>query len=143
MRMADVRFIDNSDEAIEAMKTAVEAALEAVGQQAVSHAKQNITEAGRVDTGALRNSVNSLVVMDEEAVYVGTNQEYAIYNELGTGVYLDGGGGRQTPWSYQDAKGNWHRTRGMRPIHFLKNAAQDHADEYIQIAEQTIKQHQP
>lgn len=141
--MADVKLIDNSDEAIEAMHTAVEAALEAIGQQAVSHAKQNITEAGRVDTGALRNSVSHLVATDENAVYVGTNQEYAVFNELGTGIYLDGGGGRQTPWAYQDAKGEWHRTSGMPPIHFLKNAVQDHTDEYKSISETVIKAHQP
>lgn len=140
--MADVRFTDNSDDAISEMREAIQAALEAVGQQAVSYAKSNITEAGRVDTGALRNSISHLVDMGEEAVYIGTNQEYAVFNELGTGIYLDGGGGRQTPWSYQDAKGNWHRTSGMPPTHFLKRAAQDHADEYAAIAEQVIKSHQ-
>lgn len=141
--MSTVEITDNSDEFIKAMREGVEAALEAIGQQAVSYAKSIITEEGRVDTGALRNSINSLVAMDEEAVYVGTNQEYAVFHELGTGIYLEGGGGRQTPWSYQDAKGNWHRTSGMPPIHFLRNAAQDHADEYIAIAEQVIKAHQP
>lgn len=141
--MSTVNFIDNSDAAIEAMNEAVEAALEAIGQQAVSHAKSNITEGGRVNTGALRNSISHIVAMDEEAVYVGTNQEYAIFNELGTGVFLDGGGGRQTPWSYQDANGNWHRTSGMPPIHFLKNAVQGHEAEYQGIAEQAIKAHQP
>lgn len=141
--MSTVRFTDNSAAAIEAMNEAVEAALEAIGQQAVSHAKSNITEAGRVATGALRNSVSHLVATDEKAVYVGTNQEYAVFNELGTGIYLDGGGGRQTPWAYQDANGNWHRTRGMQPIHFLKNAVQGHESEYQSIAEQVIKAHQP
>lgn len=140
--MADIRFTNNSDEAISEMNEAIEAALEAIGQQAVSHAKSNITEAGRVDTGALRNSISHLVDKSEETVYIGTNQEYAVFNELGTGIYLDGGGGRQTPWSYQDAKGNWHRTSGMKPIHFLKRAAQDHADEYKAIAEHVIKSHQ-
>lgn len=141
--MSTVEFKDNSQAAISAMSEAVAAALEAIGQQAVSHAKENITEAGRVDTGALRNSVSHVVATAENAVYVGTNQEYAAFNEYGTGVYLEGGGGRQTPWAYQDAKGNWHRTSGMRPIHFLRNAVQDHTDEYQQISEQVIKQHQP
>ena len=137
--MADVTIIDNSEEVLDAMTAAVLASLEAVGQQAVSHAKQNITEAGRVDTGALRNSVSHQVEMGENAVYIGTNQDYAIYHELGTGIYLEGGGGRQSPWSYKDANGNWHRTRGIRPIHFLKNAVANYADEYKQIIEQTMK----
>lgn len=137
--MADVTITDNSGEVLDAMTEAIEVSLEAIGQQAVSHAKQNITEAGRVDTGALRNSVSHEVSMNESAVYVGTNQDYAAYHELGTGIYLEGGGGRQSPWAYQDAKGEWHRTRGIRPIHFLKNAAANHTDEFIAIAEQMMK----
>ena len=137
--MSDVKITDHSDEAIAAKDRAVRAALEAMGMQAVTHARQNITAAGRVDTGALRSSIDHQVAADEELVYVGTNQEYAVYNEMGTGIYLEGGGGRQTPWSYQDKKGIWHTTRGMKPVHFLKNAVQDHKDEYQRIAEQYLK----
>ena len=86
---------------------------------------------------ALRNSMNHLV--QGEDCYVGTNQEYAIYHEFGTGIYCEGGGGRQTPWTYQDAHGEWHRTRGLRPIHFLKNAIAEHTSEYQQIIEQQLK----
>ena len=136
--MADVQFIDHTDEVNAKLAEAMEAALKAIGEQAVSYAKQNVTEAGRVDTGDLRNSISKKVVEGENAVYVGTNQEYAAYHELGTGVYAEGGGGRKSPWSYQDAEGNWHRTRGLRPIHFLKNAVQDHAGDLEQIASKII-----
>lgn len=122
---------DNTKEILEQLKANTEAALEACGIQAVGHAVDNITTAGRVDTGALRNSINHKVV--EDTCYIGTNQEYAMYNEIGTGIYTEGGGGRQTPWAYQDAKGNWHRTRGMRPIHFLKNAVANNISEYKEI----------
>ena len=142
--MADFKFIDNSAEVLAAKDEAVLAALEAMGLQAVSHAKQNITEAvprnmDGTSTGALRNSVNHQVSESEEVVYVGTNQDYAVYNEYGTGIYAEGGKGRKTPWRYQDAKGNWHTTRGMKPIHFLKKAVQDHIDEYKRIAEKYLK----
>ena len=113
--------------------------IEAIGNQAVSHAKSNITRASRVDTGAMRNSVSHFTVESEQTVYVGTNQEYAVYHELGTGIHLEGGGGRQTPWRYKDAKGNWHTTRGITPIHFLKRAIQEHADEYKRIAKRILK----
>ena len=136
--MGNTQFIDNTDKVDSALDGAIEAALEAIGQQAVSYAKSNITAAGRVDTGAMRNSLSHIVATDENAVYVGTNNEYAPYHEMGTGIYLEGGGGRQTPWAYQDAKGEWHRTRGLRPIHFLKNAMQDNASEYEKIASQII-----
>lgn len=130
-----IKVTDNSAEVLAALQDQAEAALEAVGNQAVSHSKSIVTAESRVDTGALRNSINHLVSMDEQAVYVGTNQEYAIYNEYGTGIYLDGGGGRQSPWSYKDKRGKWHRTRGMKPIHFLRDAIAKHLDEYKQIIE--------
>lgn len=134
-----ISITDNTEAILEALNRQMEAGLEAVGQQAVSHAKQNITAAGRVDTGALRNSITSRVSMGEKAVYVGTNNDYAVYNELGTGIHAEGGRGRQTPWVYQDAKGEWHRTSGMKPIHFLKNAATEHSGEYRKIFEQHLK----
>lgn len=134
-----VEINDFTEEVLAALNRQTEAGLEAVGQQAVSHAKSNITKAGRVDTGALRNSITSRTSVAEKAVYVGTNNEYAVYHEMGTGIYTDGGGGRQTPWVYFDAKGKAHRTRGIKPIHFLKNAAQDHSEEYRRIFEQHLK----
>lgn len=135
----DVKFESHRIEVEAAMKEAVEAALEAMGTQCESHAKSNLTRAGRVDTGALRNSIAHQVVPGEQAVYVGSNLEYAIYNEVGTGIYAEGGGGRKDPWIYQDDKGEWHRTVGMKPTHFLKNAVADHSDEYYRMAEKYLK----
>lgn len=129
--MADVQFrlTDNSEATLRAFERGTRAALEACGQQAASHGKQNITAAGRVDTGALRNSVNSAVAGKD--AYVGTNMSYAKFHEMGTGVYV--GGGRTSPWAYQGADGEWHWTRGVSPIHFIKNAVADHVAEYRQI----------
>lgn len=134
-----ISITDNTEAILAALNRQMEAGLVAVGQQAVDHAKRNIAAAGRVDTGALRNSITSRVSMGEKAVYVGTNNDYAVYNELGTGIHAEGGRGRQTPWVYQDAKGEWHRTSGMKPIHFLKNAATEHSGEYRKIFEQHLK----
>ena len=52
--MSNVIFTDNSAEVIAEKNRLVEAALEAMGNQAVSHAKSNITRAGRVDSGEMR-----------------------------------------------------------------------------------------
>ena len=134
-----VEINDFTEEVLAALNRQTEAALEAVGQQAETHAKQNLKAAGRIDTGTLRNSITHKVQMSEDAVYIGTNVHYAIYNEIGTGIYTDGGGGRKTPWRYQDAKGNWHTTHGIKPTHFLKNAAQDHADEYRGIVKRYLE----
>lgn len=119
---------------IEKKKTAV---LEAVGLQAETNAKINITNAGRVDTGRLRNSITHTVSGDN--VYIGTNVEYGIWHEVGTGIYADDGQGRKSPWAYQDSKGVWHYTKGVKPSHFLKNAVSEHMDEYKQIAENILK----
>jgi len=120
--------VDNSAAMLDDMETRIQAALEACGQQAVSHAKQNITRASRVDTGAMRNSINH-TVKDGKA-YIGTNIEYAAYHEVGTGIFAESGKGRKDPWIYKDDQGNWHRTRGIKPIHFLKNAVAENIAEY-------------
>ena len=130
---------DNSAEVLRELDSKIEAALEACGNQAVSHAKQNITQAGRVDTGAMRNSISHQVDAGDKSVYIGTNIEYAIYHELGTGIYLEGGGGRQTPWAYQDASGAWHRTRGMKPIHMIKNGVSGSVNDFKSIANDILK----
>ena len=136
--VADVNLTDNTQQIQQELQTKIQAALEAAGNQAVSHAKENIASAGRIGaTGDLRNKMNHMVVGQE--CYVGTDVSYAIYNEVGTGIYLEGGGGRNTPWSYQDEHGDWHTTRGIKPIHFLKNAIQDHVDEYKAIIEEELK----
>jgi len=90
-----------------------------------------------VDTGNLRNSITHQLQPSEPAVQIGTNSEYAAYVELGTGKYYPGG--RQTPWVYQDAKGNWHLTYGQRAQPYLKPAVADHVQQYREIIEDELK----
>ena len=134
-----VRVEDHSGEVLKELDSHIDRVLETWGQVGVTHVKDVITAASRVDTGAMRNSINHQVANDENAVYVGTNQEYAPYHEYGTGIYAEGGRGRKTPWSYQDSHGEWHRTRGMKPIHMIKNGIGDHISEFKQIAENELK----
>lgn len=133
----EFKITDNSDIVLAALEKQIEKALEECGNTAVSHAKQNIERAARVDQGTMINSVTHQVEMGESAVYVGTNVEHAIFNELGTGIYTDGG--RETPWSYQDGKGNWHTTRGMQPIHFIRNSISEHIPQYEGIIKKNLK----
>lgn len=79
-------------------------------------AKQNCP----VDDGQLRQSINHIV--EGTKGEIGTSVEYAPYVEVGTGIYSTEGNGRQTPWSYQDADGEWHTTSGMHAQPYLQPA---------------------
>lgn len=63
---------DNTEEAVDAIGSAIAAALEEVGLAAEGYAKA----ACPVDTGRLRNSITHVARPDEKAVYIGTNVEY-------------------------------------------------------------------
>ena len=130
---------DNSAEVLRELDSKIEAILEAWGIQGVGAVVDIITSESRVDTGAMRNSISHQVDAGDKSVYIGTNIEYAIYHELGTGIYLEGGGGRQTPWAYQDANGEWHRTRGMKPIHMIKNGVSQSVNDFKSIANDILK----
>ena len=82
-----------------------------------------------VDSGQLRQSINHKV--EDRTGQVSTNVEYAPYVEIGTGIYSSEGGGRQTPWVYQDAKGQWHRTSGGKPQPFMKPALEQNTSKII------------
>ena len=64
-----------------------------------------------VDTGRLRNSMAHAV--DEDSAYIGTNTSYAIFVEAGA--------------------------RGRQGVHMLQRAASEHADEYKQLMEDSMK----
>lgn len=128
-----VVFEDHSEEILAAMEDAVQKALEECGLTAENYAKRLCP--GPNSTGNLRNSITHSV--SESVAYVGTNVEYGKYVELGTGKFV--AGGRPTPWVYQDAKGNWHRTQGQKAQPFIKPAVADHVDTYQAIIEKNMK----
>jgi len=128
-----VTIQDNSKEVSAAIKAALLRGLEKCGLVAEGYAKKLCP----VDTGNLRNSITHMVDEQEPAAIIGTNSDYGAYVELGTGKYYPGG--RPTPWVYQDAKGNWHRTSGSKAQPFLKPAAAEHADQYREILKKELK----
>lgn len=136
---------DNTEEVKKTLAEVLDVALEKVGIQAEKYAKLNLeTNPRRVDTGLLRNSIVYVVAGQEPhfrtyhadkanpngsynigrylgsvpeeptpAVYIGTNVEYAAYVHEGT--------------------------TKMAANRFLRNAAQDHENEYRQIIEAELK----
>ena len=94
----------------------LEKALEQACLIVENSAKQNCP----VNDGQLRQSISHKT--NKTTGEIGTSVEYAPYVEVGTGIYSTEGGGRQTPWVYRDAKGEWHTTKGMKAQPFLKPA---------------------
>lgn len=105
----NIQFTDNSKEVSDNIKAALLRGLETCGLVAEGYAKK----LAPVDTGNLRNSITHDVDDGESAVYIGTNVEYAPYQELGT-IHIK-----------------------AQP--FLKPAAVDHANEYRKIFENEMK----
>ena len=103
----DIKFTDNSRMTLDLFHKACTRGLVAIGMTAEGHAKK-ITP---VDTGRLRNSISHAET--DDAVYIGTNVEYAPYVELGT--------------SHNKAH------------HMLKRAASEHSEEYRRIMEDSLK----
>lgn len=102
-----VDYKDYSKEVLAALEKGIKNSLEAIGLTAETYAK----EATPVDTGRLRNSISHAV--DGEAVYIGSNVEYAPYVELGT------------------SRAKAH--------HMLQKAATEHSAEYKRLAEDAVK----
>lgn len=132
-------YKDNTKEVLAALTKAKRNGLKAIGITAEGHAKKEITQAGAVDTGRLRNSI-TFAVSGESAnissysgdngeeggsysgaapndkdmsVYIGTNVEYAQFVELGS--------------------------RGRQGVHFLQKAATEHKDECKKLLEDAMK----
>lgn len=106
-----VTFTSHTQDCKNALERAVHKALTAIGMTAEKHAKDNIQNNHSVDTGRLLNSITH--AEEDDAVYIGTNVEYAPFVELGT--------------SRSKAKP------------YLRPAAEDHADEYAKLIESAMK----
>lgn len=103
----DVNITDFTDEITDGIKEAIQRALVRIGLECEGYAKMLC----HVVTGRLRNSITHYV--DGDSVYVGTNVEYAQYEEEGT---------------------------SRRPPHpYLRPAAVDHKDEWRKILEDELK----
>lgn len=104
---------------LEKFPLSVYSGIEKACQLVENEAKRNCP----TDDGILKASIHHVVKENAYEGVVGTNVEYAPYVHEGTGIYAKNGNGRQTPWKYQDAKGQWHTTQGQKSNPFLQNAA--------------------
>ena len=101
--------IDNTNTVLENVKDVKVRALMKCGAVVENYAKQDAP----VDTGRLRNSIHH-EMEDDDTVDIGTDVEYAIYQELGT-------------------------SRGVPERRYLTNAVRNHISEYKSIIEEEFR----
>ena len=111
-----VVFEDNSIKVKKAIDENCEAFLIEATAEIASQAAKN----SPFKTGELIGSWSTKV--DGKTGYVGSDKEYAIYQEFGTGEYALEGNGRKGGWVYIDENGERHFTRGTKPKRMLWNA---------------------
>lgn len=121
-KVVEVKIEDNSEEVLEALHDKVVDWLEAIGEDAADTAARRAPVGTPESTGipgyiggTLKNSISSAVVENENAVYIGTNVEYAPYQEFGT-------------------------SRGIKGKHFLQFGATAHQAEYKSLLEEKLKE---
>ena len=88
------------------------------------------------DTGALARSITSKVEGLEGTVY--SPLEYAPYIEYGTGLFAEGNGRKDVPWNYQDDKGNWHSTSGLKPQPFMRPSLDENREKILEILKEGV-----
>ena len=107
------KYISNALLAKRELFTKEKKALHSAGIIVQKHVTLNIDMLGIIDTGRLKGSYGFQIDMKHLVVYNGTNVDYAGYQEFGTGIFAEGGMGRQTPWAFQLPNGNWVTTVGQ------------------------------
>lgn len=127
--MADFEFKltnDNTKAILKATDEAIYNALDIIGNKAADYA----AALAPVKSSNLKQNIESRVVMDEKAVYVGTAVEYAPYVEFGH---------HQQVGRYVPAIGKRLVREFVPAKPFLKPAIQNHLDEYKHILESELK----
>lgn len=146
-KVTEVKIKSNKKEVLEAAEIDILAWLAAVGEDASDVAASKAP----VDTGELKNSISYATpvewghgssipqaIPESGTVYIGTNVDYGIWHEFGTGKYNPSG--RKTPWAFKDKKtGEWHYTAGVPAKHFIKFGMTAHKNEYKKALEMHLK----
>lgn len=137
--MADVIFEDYTIEVLGAIDSKIDAVMEECAGEMESAVKRN----SRVDTGktksSFRHKVTGSFMSGKIEAHIGSNDENAIWEELGTGEYALQGNGRKGGWFYVDAKGVGHFTRGKSPSRAFWRAYTSLKDKIINHIQNSLK----
>ena len=153
----EIKVDSHIDDIKNALDEAIETALEAIGQQAVTHAKQYISsDPVRVDTGLLRNSITFALAgkgandseyrPDFVRYKTKTGKTVKRTKKLKAHTYKgkapENGKGEHAVYIGSNVEYAIYVHEGtskMSANRFLKNAVMNHRDEYKAIAEQELK----
>lgn len=141
--MADIR-LEGLEEVLENLDEVVDPAkLKRALGRACALVERSAKEKAPKGVGELRRSITSKVEgSGSDAVgVVFTPLEYAPYVEFGTGLFAENGGRKDVPWNYQDDKGEWHTTSGMKPQPFMRPALNENREEIKRIIREGILKH--
>lgn len=122
-------------------KEALRQGLKLGGIQVQSTAKQLCP----VDTGQLRNSITVESLPDNDgivSVRIGTNVEYGLYVEFGTGQQGDPSVPHTTKekWTYKGADGKFYTTTGQPPQPYLYPALVANTDNVLNLVKTTLQE---
>lgn len=135
-----VTITDNSKEFLKEFDSTILKALEAVGLKAERYAKETIRDAPAIQTGRLRNSI-TFAVSGKPANISSYQGDHGEKGTPYSGTAPEGGGHDVyigTNVSYAEGiETGTHRNAGA--VHFLRNAATQHGDEYKEIIETMLK----
>ena len=128
---------DGFDKIIEKFNNlADEAEIEKALGKACALVERSAKEKAPKDNGELRRSITSKVENNEGIVF--TPLKYAPYVEFGTGLFAEEGGRKDVPWHYQDDKGEWHSTSGMKPHPYMRPALEENREEILSILKESL-----
>lgn len=138
--MSDIK-LEGLEEVIEKIDDMLDLQkLEAAMGKACAIVERAAKEKAPKGTGELRRSITSKVNHAGNDVIgtVFTPLEYAPYVEFGTGLFAESGGRQDVPWCYQDDKGEWHSTSGMKPRPFMRPALNENREQIKRILKEGI-----
>lgn len=137
-----VSRIEGLEKVLEMLEEASEAeGMEQAMGQACALVERAAKEKAPKDTGELRRSITSRVENNGEEIQgiVFTPLHYAPYVEYGTGLFAESGGRSNVPWCYQDDKGEWHSTSGMKPQPSMRPALDENREQVMKILKGALK----
>lgn len=130
--------LEGIDEVLESLDSLVDTSTleEALGKACAIVEADAKKKAPKGRTGELRRSITSKVENGEGIVY--TPLLYAPYVEYGTGLFAESGGRKDVPWNYQDEKGEWHSTSGMKPHPYMRPALNENREKILRILKESL-----